>query len=135
MSTSILSVLTLFHCECLGLFISVMLSHSRREKQNNTITALCSDDNMKMCHVLTLPAALQPVCYIYYSYMLCKYCTNLHFVYCRMTHLVSCNMYSCNCTLVIRLSGTFSLFGEMGTQCLLLYLNTLIKQCCLLLLR
>lgn len=113
-------------------FISAVLSHSRKEKQNNTIiTALCCDDNMKMCHVLMLSTALQPAWYIYYSYMLCKYRTNLHFV----LHLVLYDACSCNCTVAIRLSGTFSLLCEMGTQCLLLYLNTLIKQCWLLLLR
>lgn len=39
---------------------------------------------------------------------------------------VSCTLYDCNCTAC--LSGPFSLLCKMGTQSLLLYLNTLIKQ-------
>lgn len=44
-------------------------------------------------------------------------------------HFVWHNMYVCTCCL----SDAFSLLCEMGTQCLLLYLNTLSKQCWLLL--
>lgn len=53
--------------------------------------------------------------------LICTYITGTI----KMRH-VSCTLYDCNCTAC--LSGPFSLLCEMGTQCLLLYLNTLIKQ-------
>lgn len=61
-------MLTLFPRECVS-FITVALSHSQGEitQYNTIITALCSDGNVKLCHVAMLSAALQAAWYTYYS--------------------------------------------------------------------
>lgn len=107
--------------------------------QPRRTTALCTDGNIRLCYVIMLAAALTATWYIHILLM-CKYCRHLRFIesiealktwWCILFFY---SMYNCNCTVASCLSGTFSLLCEMGTQCLRFYLNTLIKQCRLLLL-
>lgn len=124
-----------YHCGALP-----QPSRNYTEQYRDNSFALCSDGNIKLCRVRNAVCCLPGCTGTHIAHILCKYCANVHF-YVSSTaaesikmHLVSYNVYSCNCSVATRVSGTFSLFCEMGTQCLLLYLNTLIKQCQLLLL-
>lgn len=64
----------------------------------------------------------------YYSCIVCKYYANEYFI-CGGKYPKYKNAFGLTCTTVIVVYLPLCLLGEMGTQCLRLYLNTLIKHC------